>query len=152
MDPLVTHPTPSYPANYARRPSSRHNTLSSSQHEPPAVVSPSTSRKDSTGLGVPSLSSKRNQSFLSLASLSLAHSSSSLLGIFAAASDSVPPTPLATPPIEGRRVPALVEEVDRWGFVRDMVRSMSLLFAMGYGFAMSSTHDTRLSELVLTVG
>jgi hypothetical protein len=80
---------------------------------------------------------KRNQSFLTLASLNLAHSSSALLGIFsAAATDSIVPTPISTPPIEARREIPVIEEFDKWTWIRDTTRSMGLLFAFGYAFAM----------------
>ena len=42
-------------------------------------------------------------------------------------------------------MPAVVEELDRWGFLRDTLRSMSLLFAMGYAFAMYVVHPNRFS-------
>src|SRR2546423_2453686 len=97
---VPVRPTPSYPANYA--------------HPRPGTNSPNDtpSRKNSNGLSVPGLSNKRNSSFLSLASLNLANSSSSLLGIFSAAMDSVPPTPSCTPPPQIRRERGVIEEVD----------------------------------------
>ena len=91
MDIPVNRPTPAYPSNYAQA-----STPSPLHQDTP-------SRKNNSGLTVPSLGNKRNQSLLSLASLNLAHSSSSLLAIFSSALDSVPPTPIPTPPIEGRR-------------------------------------------------
>lgn len=60
------------------------------------------------------------------------------MGIFSAAMDSVPPTPVGTPPIEVRRERGVVEEVDRWVLLRDTVRSMSVLFVLGYAFAQYS--------------
>ena len=125
MDTPVKRPNPSYPSNYAHTPTP--STPSTPQDTP--------SRRNNSGLSLPSLGSKRNQSFLSLASLNLAHSSSSLLGIFSSALDSVPPTPIPTPPIEVRRERAVIEKLDRWAFIRDTVRSISVLFALGYAFA-----------------
>lgn len=125
---MPVRPTPSYPTNYAH-PQPSGGPLGK---DPP-------SRKNSSGLNLPSLgTNKRNTSFLSLASLNLANSSSSLLGIFSAAMDSVPPTPVGTPPIEVRRERGVVEEVDRWVLLRDTVRSMSVLFVLGYAFAQYS--------------
>jgi hypothetical protein len=124
---VPVRPTPSYPANYAHP---QPTTPSRDPTSPP-------SRKNSSGLNLPSLGSNRNSSFLSLASLNLANSSSSLLGIFSAAMDSVPPTPVGTPPLEIRRerAGAMVEEVDKWVLLRDTVRSISVLFVLGYAFA-----------------
>ena len=127
MDIPVKRPTPSYPANYAHAPSPSN----------PSTPRDSPSRRNGSGLSLTSRGSERNQSFLSLASLNLAHSSSSLLVIFSSALDSVPPTPIPTPPItEMRRERAVIEELHRWAFVRDTVRSLSVLFALGYAFAM----------------
>lgn len=131
MDIPLNRPSPSYPANYAHAPT--QSTPSTPQDSP--------SRKTNSGLNLPNLGSKRNQSFLSLASLNLAHSSSSLLGIFSSASDSIPPTPIPTPPIEGRRERAVIEELDRGAFIRDTVRSIGVLFALGYAFSRYS-HKT----------
>ena len=126
MDPLV-QPTPSYPPNYTH--SSQSNTPNDSPVHGP-------SRKNSSGLSLPSF--KRDKSFLSLASLNLAHSSSSLLEIFSSALDSVPPTPHGTPPplVERRGRGDVIEEVNKWMFIRETVRSISILFALGYAFAM----------------
>jgi len=131
MDPPVARPNPIYPPNYA---SSRTPTTSTPQDSPVHATPP---RKNSSGLSLPSLSGKKNQSFLSLASLNLAHSSSTLLGIFSSAMDSVPPSPLPSPPPEVPRERALIQEVDRWGFIRDTTRNISVLFGVGYAFAMS---------------
>jgi hypothetical protein len=51
--------------------------------------------------------------------------------------DSVPPTPVGTPPLEIRRerAGAMVEEIDKWVLLRDTVRSISVLFVLGYAFA-----------------
>ena len=125
MDTPVKRPTPSYPSNYS------HIPTPSSPSSPQDTLS----RKTNSGLSLPSLGGKRDQSFLSLASLNLAHSSSSLLGIFSSGLDSVPPTPVPTPPLEIRRERAVIEEFDRWVFIRDTVQSISVLFALGYAFA-----------------
>jgi hypothetical protein len=125
MDVPVNRPTASYPSNYAKGPTP--STPSTPQDTP--------SRKNNSTLSVPSLGSKRNQSLLSLASLNLAHSSSSLLGIFSSALDSVP-TPIPTPPIEARRERTVIEELDIWAFIRDTARNISVLFALGYAFAV----------------
>jgi hypothetical protein len=127
MESPLQRPTPSYPANYSQAQNS--STVQDSPNHATPV------RKNSSGLNLSSLGMNRDQSFLSLASLNLAHSSSSLLGIFSSALDSVPPTPLPTPPIELRRASLVIEEVDKWRLVRDVVRSCSLLFALGYAFA-----------------
>ena len=115
------NPTPSDPANYAHPQQTSPN---ASEDSPPSL-------KTSSALNLPGLGSNRNTSFLSLASLNLANSSSSLLGIFSAAMDSVPPTPVGTPPLEVRRERGVVEEVDKWG----TVRSISMLSVWGYAFA-----------------
>src|SRR5436190_21729392 len=107
MESPLNCPTPSYPTNYVHVAAS--STPSTSQDSP----------SRNSGLSLPGLGNKRNSSFLSLASLNLAHSSSSLLGIFSSALDSVPPTPIPTPPIEIRQGKALIEELDRWKFIRD---------------------------------
>ena len=127
MDIPVNRPIPSYPANYAHAPASSN----------PSTPRDSPSRRNGPVVSLPSRGSERNQSFLSLASLNLAHSSSSLLGIFSSALDSVPPTPIPTPPvIEIPRERPVIQELDRWTFIRDTVRSLSVLFALGYAFAM----------------
>jgi hypothetical protein len=119
MDLPTNRPSPSYPANYAHQ------------------TTPTPPRKNSSGLSIPSLKGNRQSSFLSLASLNLAHSSSSLLQIFASGLDSVPPTPMGTPPppeIKSER--NLVESVNKWAFIKDIIRSISILFVMGYAFAV----------------
>jgi hypothetical protein len=129
MEVPITRPKPSYPANYARSPSTNPSTPQDSPSLP-------SSRKSSMGPGVPGLGGKRNQSYLSLASLSLANSSSSLLGIFSSGLDSVPSTPLPTPPIDSRPRTEVAVEVDRWLLIRDFMRRISVLFALGYAFSM----------------
>jgi hypothetical protein len=89
------------------------------------------------GRTVPNLGSERNKSFLSLASFNLANSSSGLISIFSAAMDSVPDPPVpGTPPAEIRRERAMVDEVNHCGVIRDCVRSVTILFVVGYAFAM----------------
>jgi len=130
METPITRPSPIYPPNYASR-----TPTSTTPHDSPLHATPL--RKNNSNLSLPSLSGKKNQSFLSLASLNLAHSSSALLSIFSSAMDSVPPSPLPSPPPELPRERVLIEEVDRWGFIRDATRNISVLFAIGYVFAMS---------------
>jgi hypothetical protein len=132
MDTGPRRPKPSYPSNYYR------SNVPSSPTPPP--------RKTSSNLNLPGLSGKREKSFLSLASLNLAHSTSSLLGIFSSASsfDSIPPTPSSTPPLylEGKVLNQQEEErfvfdqVRKWRFTRDVIRCVSILFVMGYAFAL----------------
>ena len=128
MEPPLNRPTPSYPPNYSQ---AQNSAKATTVQDSPSHATP----KNSSGLNLSSLGMNRDQSFLSLASLNLAHSSSSLLGIFSSALDSVPPTPLPTPPIETRRESLVIEELDKWRLIRDIIRSCSLLFALGYGFA-----------------
>ena len=130
MDVPLSHPTPSYPLNYEK---SRDCSTNDTHREPPSQPTP---RRNDSGLSLPTLNGKRNQSFLSLASLNLAQSSSSLLGIFSSAVDSVPPSPAATPPIEIPREKAVIEEIDKGGVIRDTVLGVTVLFALGYAFAM----------------
>ena len=133
MDPSIQHPSPLYPANFRRESSTNANSSNPASPTDASASQVTPVRKTSSGLSL----SKRNQSFLTLASLNLAHSSSALLGIFsAAASDSALPTPFPTPPIEARREIPVIEEFDKWTWIRDTVRSLSLLFAFGYAFAM----------------
>jgi hypothetical protein len=132
MDPPLTMPTPSYPANYTEKTPKYSNGLSR-QDTPNPVTS---QRKNNSGSNLQSVGMTRNPSFMSLASLNLANSSSSLIGIFASTLDNDPPSPVATPPLEMRRERAVIEGLDKWVFFRDTVRSISVLFALGYLFAM----------------
>lgn len=128
MDIPLNRPTPSYPADYGHS----KNTPDAPRESPNHV----TLRETNSALDLSGLGGKRDQSFLSLASLSLAHSSSSLLAIFSSAPDSLPDTPVSKPRIEMRRERAVIEELDRWTFICEIIQSMSVLFALGYAFAM----------------
>ena len=132
--PLNTHrPRPSYPREY-----DDPNNLDASNElqGPPPRHELTSSRGDNPGLDLPNLGSKREQSFLSLASLSLANASSSgLLGIFSSALDSAPPSPVPTPTPEIRFQGEVVEEFDRWALSRHIVRNVVILFGVGYAFA-----------------
>jgi len=138
----MSTPTPTYPSNYAfpQTPQS-----SNTANE---ATTPSKLRKNSSGISLASLGGNRNQSYLSLASLNLAHSTSSLLGIFSSALDSVPATPQTEdllPEMQPREPSAhVIEEFDKWTLVRDTIRSVSVLFALGYAFAMYLPHPLPL--------
>src|SRR5271156_5094398 len=90
MDVPMSTPTPTYPSNYAFPQTPQSSNTSSDATSPNSKL-----RKNSSGISLASLAGNRNQSYLSLASLNLAHSTSSLLGIFSSALDSVPVTPLS---------------------------------------------------------
>ena len=144
MEAPMTRPTPSYPPNFVQP------TENSSEGADSPFLKP---RKSSSGLSLPGLGGKRSQSYLSLASLSLAHSSSSLLGIFSSALDSVPVTPIPTPPVEIRRERAVIEEIDKWALIRDIVRGVTLLFTLGYAFALFPPPTQKsLQQFIVIVG
>jgi hypothetical protein len=136
MDVPSNHPTPLYPANYAQ---STNSSTATTNHQDSSTLVPPHNGMDTSNLS--SLPRKRNQSFLSLASLTHSQSSSSLLGIFSSAGDYIPPTPIPTPPpIEIRRERAIIEEFNKWSSIRDTVRSTSVLFALGYALATYPYH------------
>ena len=132
MEVPIARPKPSYPKNFTKL-SDDSSTSAASKSESSIL---STSRKNSSGSSRADLGGNRSQSYLSLASLNLAHSTSSLLGIFSSALDSVPPTPISTPPPASRREREVIEEVDKWVLTKDVVWGATLLFTLGYAFAL----------------